>query len=252
MNEILVLAAQRLKKAKRAVAFTGAGISVESGIPPFRGKGGLWSKYNPDILDIRNFYEQPEKSWQVIKEIFYDHFNNAQPNAAHIALAKMESDGLLQAVITQNIDNLHQDAGSKTVLEYHGSTHRLVCLSCHSVYQFSTEMFDHIPPRCKKCGTILKPDMVFFGEGIPFAVHQKAMEETVNSDVWLVIGTTGEVMPACNLPIEAKDNGATIIEINIRPSHFTQRITDLLLQGKATEMTAALYETLSSPQVDSS
>jgi NAD-dependent deacetylase len=250
MDEILNLAAQRLKNARRAVAFTGAGISVESGIPPFRGKGGLWTKYNSDILDIHNFYEQPEKSWEVIKEIFYDHFGNAQPNAAHSALAKMEADGILQAVITQNIDNLHQAAGSQTVFEYHGNSHRLVCLSCHSVYQFTPEIFEKIPPRCKKCGTILKPDMVFFGETIPSTVHEQAMDETVRSDVWLVIGTTGEVMPACNLPIEAKANGATIIEINIRPSHFTQRITDLFLEGKASEITSALYEKLKALQVN--
>jgi NAD-dependent deacetylase len=250
MDEILNLAAQRLKNARRAVAFTGAGISVESGIPPFRGKGGLWTKYNSDILDIRNFYERPEKSWEVIKEIFYDHFGSAQPNPAHIALAQMEVEGIIQAVITQNIDNLHQAAGSHTVLEYHGNSHRLVCLSCHAVYQYAPEIFDQIPPRCKKCGTILKPDMVFFGEGIPFDVHEQAMQETVRSDVWLVIGTTGEVMPACNLPIEAKANGATIIEINIGPSHFTQRITDLFLQGKASEITSALYDKLKALQVN--
>jgi len=114
-------AAKIIKSAKRCVAFTGAGISVESGIPPFRGENGLWNKYDPQIFDINYFYDHTEHSWQVLRDIFYDLFGKVKPNAAHYALAELEADNMLKAVITQNVDNLHYDAGSKVVHEFHGS-----------------------------------------------------------------------------------------------------------------------------------
>ena len=239
--EHLTQAAQKIRSAQRVVAFTGAGISVESGIPPFRGPNGLWTKYDPTFLDIRYFQAYPAEAWKQIKEIFYDYFGQAAPNAAHIALAEMEKCGLLAGIITQNIDNLHQAAGSKTVVEYHGTSHRLTCTGCARDYEYRPALFERMPPRCGVCGAVLKPDFVFFGEGIPSAAHRQALLETRLSDVWLVIGTTGEIVPASLLPQDAKRNGAAIIEVNIAPSNYTSRITDIFLQGKATEVMKALW-----------
>ncbi len=231
-----------IQSARRVVAFTGAGISVESGIPPFRGPDGLWSKYDPTVLDIRYFSAHPAEAWRVIKEIFYDYFGQARPNAAHIALAQMEAAGMLGRVITQNIDNLHQAAGSRVVTEYHGTSHRLTCIRCGKTVPYTPQLFTKMPPRCAECGGILKPDFVFFGEGIPLAAQRESLAETRAADVWLVIGTTGEIYPASLIPHEAKRNGATIIEVNVAPSEYTPRITDIFLQGKATAVMSVLWE----------
>ncbi len=154
-------AAEIIVNARRCVAFTGAGISVESGIPPFRGENGLWNKYDPDSFDIRYFHRHTKESWQVIREIFYDLFGKVMPNKAHTALAQLEADGMVKSVITQNVDNLHYDAGSRMVHEFHGSLKRLVCLSCRRRYFISEISLDRLPPVCAHCGGILKPDVTF-------------------------------------------------------------------------------------------
>ena len=237
-------AAGILKKSKYTTAFTGAGISVESGIPPFRGETGLWSKYNPIVLDINYFHSNPNESWKVIKEIFYDFFGKAKPNDAHKVLARMEQAGLLKNVITQNIDNLHQEAGSKEVYEFHGNSHDLICTKCGARYKINELDFEHLPVTCPKCNGLIKPDFIFFGEGIPSVAYQKSLEAAEKADVFLLIGTTGEVMPASQIPSLAKNNGATIIEINIEPSNYTYSITDIFLQGKATEVMNKLAKEL--------
>jgi len=243
MDETLISqAAQKIKDGSRTVAFTGAGISVESGIPPFRGPDGLWSRYDPQVLDLSYFQRHPADSWRVIKEIFYDFFGAAQPNPAHEALARLESAGILHGVITQNIDNLHQEAGSQDVIEFHGTSRRLTCLSCQQTLQFQSELFSTMPPSCPDCGGLLKPDFIFFGEGIPPQAYQRSQEETQLADVWLVVGTTGEIMPASMLPIEAHKNDKLIIEVNLHPSNYTDTITDIFLQGKASEVLKALSD----------
>ncbi len=228
------LAAQMILQANRKVAFTGAGISVESGIPPFRGADGLWSKYDPEFLDIDFFKQHPVESWRVIKEIFYDFFGKAKPNAAHYALAELEKAGLLDAVITQNIDNLHQEAGSKTVYEFHGNSQRLVCTECGTLWSVKEIDIDALPPRCPDCLGILKPDFIFFGEAIPEPANSLSFAEAEKADLFILIGTTGEIMPASLIPDLAKQAGAQIIEINIEPSAYTRRITDLFIREKAT------------------
>ena len=233
-------AAKILKNAKHVTAFTGAGISVESGIPPFRGATGLWSKYDPIILDISYFRNNSPKSWEVIKEIFYDFFGNAKPNAAHFALAELENMGIVKSVITQNIDNLHQEAGSKEVYEFHGTSNRIICDSCGASYSASEVELSSLPPLCKKCGGVLRPDFVFFGEQIPEPARTKSFNETLVADVFLVIGTTGEIMPASLIPQQAKANGARIVEINVEQTNFTSGITDVFLKGKATEVMSKL------------
>ncbi len=226
-------AAQVIKSSRRCVAFTGAGISVESGIPPFRGEGGLWNKYDPQTFDIQYFLSNTKKSWEVIREIFYDLFGIVKPNEAHYSLAELETNKMLSAVITQNVDNLHYDAGSKTVHEFHGSLKKLVCLNCSAKYKISRIDLNILPPVCEKCGGILKPDVIFFGEPIPEPAQTNSFNETKKADCFILIGTTGTVAPANMIPLEAKSNGAVIIEINPCPSEYTQEITDIFLEDKA-------------------
>lgn len=244
MTTLSEKAVEILKKSKHTTAFTGAGISVESGIPPFRGPEGLWSKYDPQVLDIDYFHQYPYESWKVIKEIFYDFFSGAEPNPAHKALATMEKNGLLSAIVTQNIDNLHQKAGSKKVIEYHGNSQKLICPHCQKQFTPDETDLNNLPPVCPEDGNVLKPDFVFFGEPIPPAAHLRSSEESQNAEVFLLIGTTGEVMPAAMIPKFAKENGATIIEINPEESHYTNQITDIFLKGKAGEILSELERKL--------
>ncbi len=237
-------AAEIIKNSKNLVAFTGAGISVESGIPPFRGPTGLWSKYDPKILDIDFFMQNPEISWKYIKEIFYDYMKNIQPNKAHYFLADLEKKGILKGIITQNIDNLHQKAGNKNVVEFHGTANKLECINCKNKFLSNTVSLDNLPPLCPKCGGLLKPDFVFFGEPIPSDAFEKSIYLMQNTDALLVIGTTGEIMPASELPYIAKENGAKIIEINIEESNYTSKITDVFLKGKATKVAENLEREL--------
>lgn len=233
-------AAEIIKSSKYLTAFTGAGISVESGIPPFRGEGGLWSKYDPSILDLYTYKVSPQKSWPVIKELFFDFFGDARANKAHYALAELEKSGLLKSIITQNIDSLHQEGGSKEVYEFHGNCRQLVCFECSNIEQVSEKALSDTPPKCEKCGGLLKPDFIFFGEGIPELAYEKSLHASQSCDVMLVIGTTGEIVPASSLPYVAKESGATIVEINTEESAYTNSITDIFLQGKATGVMDAL------------
>lgn len=236
-------AAKAIEDAKYAVAFTGAGISVESGIPTFRGPTGLWSRYDPKILDLGYFTRHPKESWSVIKEIFYDYMGeNAKPNDAHRFLAKLESIGKLKGVITQNIDNLHQYAGSENVVEFHGTAKRLVCMDCREIYDISQISLDSLPPLCPKCSRLLKPDFIFFGEAIPPEAYAKSQMLISNADLMIIVGTTGEVAPASYLPYENRD--ATVIEINIEESAFTPQLTDIFLRDKASIASKKLAEML--------
>lgn len=235
MQEKLNIAAEKIRQSKYLIAFTGAGISVESGIPSFRGKDGLWTRYDPNCLDISYFHSNPFKAWPIIKEIFYNFFGKAQPNDAHLQLAWLEEKGLLKYLITQNIDNLHYEAGNRKIIEFHGNTRQLVCSGCAKIYD-SELVYKSEVPLCDYCHSLLKPDFVFFGEMIPEPAGSQSFELALKADVVLVIGTSGEVMPACNIPYYASKNGAFIIEINPEPSNFTRSITNLFLQGNATVM----------------
>lgn len=233
-------AAELLRDARHAIAFTGAGVSVESGIPPFRGPGGLWERVDPTFIEIGHFRTHTEESWRRIKQLFYDGFGRAEPNAAHLALAELERRGLIARVITQNIDMLHQRAGNRDVVEFHGTLRSLTCMGCGRDFESGEVSLDPLPPRCPACGAVLKPDFVFFGELIPEQAQSAAFAEAGRADLVLVIGTTGEVMPACMIPHMAKDRGACIIEINLAPSAFTHGVTDVYLEGTATEMMTRL------------
>ena len=237
-------AAELIKNSTHTTVFTGAGVSVESGVPPFRGEKGLWNEYDPIILDLKNFYKHPAESWVTIKEIFYDYFGKAKANDAHKVIARLEKDGYVKAVITQNIDNLHQSAGSKNVFEFHGNSRDLVCTECGARYPVTEEILAELPPKCSKCGEILKPDFVFFGEAIPDRAEKLSFEEAEKADLFIVIGTTGEVQPASLIPVVARSKGAKIIEINIKKSNFTDDITDLFIQEKASTAMKKIEEVL--------
>ena len=239
-------AASRIRSSSYLTAFTGAGISVESGIPPFRGPGGLWGKYDPRTLELDYFLASPAAAWPTIKEIFYDNFGAAKPNAAHLALARLETAGRLKLLVTQNIDNLHYAAGSRNIAEFHGNSRKLVCLECGKKVDATADILATLPPRCP-CGGIYKPDFIFFGEGIPPEAYELSREGATRSDVMIVVGSTGEVYPAAYVPRWAKQAGAVIIEVNPGPSAFTHDITDIFIPMKAGEAFALIEKELAHP-----
>ena len=238
MDESIEKAARAVLDSNLTLALTGAGISVESGIPDFRSKGGLWDRYDPDeYASIYSFQRDPEKVWQMLREM-EETVDKARPNAAHIGLAELEEMGLLRSVITQNVDNLHQEAGSKDVIEYHGNSRSLTCLWCNRRYDYAQKRGEY-PPYCE-CGKILKPDVVFFGEAIPMEAMTRSYQLASSCQALLIIGTSAVVSPFNVLPRQAKQVGATIIEINLERTVLTDHITDILLLGKATEMVSGL------------
>lgn len=244
-HEAISAAASFIRSARYLTAFTGAGISVESGIPPFRGPGGLWNTYDPRMLELAYFLAHPEKAWPVIREIFYDHFGKAKPNKAHEQLARLEAAGKLKVLITQNIDNLHYLAGSRTIVEFHGNSRLLLCLDCGTRAEARPEILQSLPPRCP-CGGLYKPDFIFFGEGIPPEAHRRSQEAAGRTDVMLVVGSTGEVYPAALVPRWAKEAGAKIVEVNPDESEFTGSITDIHIPMKAAEAFRLLEKELAS------
>ncbi len=237
-------AVKLINNSQHITVFTGAGISVESGIPPFRGENGLWEKYDPYFLHINYFMKNPKKSWELNKELFYRLLTDCDPNKAHQVVADLEKEGYVNTVITQNIDNLHQEAGSENVYEFHGTYKRLSCVECGKKYEFGEDYLKKLPPRCNSCDGILKPDYIFFGEGIPQKAYQASIKESKEADLFIVIGTTGEVTPASLIPEMAARNGANIIEVNTKKSSYTDNITDVFLEGKATKVMESLYKLL--------
>ena len=227
-------ATNALLNSNYTIVLTGAGISVESGIPPFRGEGGLWTKYDPSLFTLSYFMNNPEHSWEVLKKIFYESFKNMKPNIAHVILSIMERKGYLKTIITQNIDGLHQAAGSRNVIEYHGGIDYLTCLKCRTKYRVNEKILEKNPPKCK-CGGVLKPNIVFFEEIIPEEVLSAVAEEVSMAELLMVIGTTAEIYPAAQIPYEVKRKGGNIIEINPNPSAITETLTDIFIQAKATE-----------------
>jgi NAD-dependent deacetylase len=238
MDERIKTAARIICQSRSTIALTGAGISVESGIPDFRSPGGLWERFNPmEYGTIGAFQANPEKVWQMLQEVS-DLLASARPNPAHSGLGRLQELGLIHTIITQNVDYLHQEGGATRVIEYHGNAKTLSCLWCNQRYN-SDELGGQIPPKCS-CGKILKPDVVFFGEPIPIRALQESYELASTCKALLILGTSGEVAPANTIPETAKKAGATIIEVNIEPTLLTNYLTDIFLQGKASEMVTEL------------
>ncbi|MEW6374449.1 MAG: NAD-dependent deacylase [Thermodesulfobacteriota bacterium] len=241
-HQLIERAAVDIIHSKRTIAFTGAGISVESGIPDFRGAQGLWQKYDPEeYAHIHAFYSNPDRVWLMLKEMF-SLIMIAKPNPAHIGLAKLERMGLLSSVVTQNVDGLHQAAGSQNVIEFHGTHRTLSCLKCSTKIEGSSLTLEDLPPRCSHCSSLLKPDVVFFGEPIPWEAQVMSFKESKSCSAVLVIGTSAVVYPAATIPITAKEGGAVVIEINMEPTPLTDQISDYLILGSASEIVAAIVE----------
>lgn len=232
MDDYIRSAAKIVKDSLSTIALTGAGVSVESGIPDFRSAGGLWSRYNPEeYAHIDGFRRNPRKIWNMIFELI-DMTKNSLPNPAHTALAQLEKMGLLKAIITQNIDNLHQRAGSINVLEFHGNAHHLECIYCS--FSSPAEEFEIVnePPLCKSCGQILKPSVIFFGEMIPHNALIESQNLAGDAKAVLVIGTSAVVYPASSIPYIAKSAGAHVIEFNLERTVITPTATDIFIEGK--------------------
>ncbi len=233
MDELIKQAARDLSEAKMVTALTGAGISVESGIPPFRGKGGLWEKYDPmEVAHIDAFLQDPTKVWNLLFKDMKEVLDKAEPNDSHKGLAKLEELGILKTIITQNVDGLHQMAGNTDVIEFHGNMAWQKCMDCHKRYETHDIDINRIPPRCS-CDGILRPEAVLFGEMIPQAALWRSRQVAQDCDVMLVIGTSAIVQPAALMPIVAKDTGAKVIEINPERTLLTDDISDYLISGTA-------------------
>lgn len=232
-------AARLLRESRNAVVLTGAGISVESGIPAFRGSQGLWAKYDPqEYATLQAFLHAPRKVWEMLSEMV-SACSGAEPNAAHRALAELERRGLVRAVITQNVDGLHRAAGSRRVIEYHGNMEELVCVYCWKRYATRERWRPGGIPLCD-CGEILKPNVVLFGEPIPWLAQEQAEEEARTCGVLMVIGTSAQVAPVCDIPRIAKESGAAVVEINPEPTLLSASVTDIHLRGSASGILSAV------------
>lgn len=226
------LVTKKLKEAQKIVFVTGAGISQESGIPTFRGKDGLWRNYDAmKLATIDAFYENPKLVWEWYNERRKNIFS-AEPNLGHKAIAELEK-FVKVVTLTQNIDGLHQRAGSTKVLELHGSIIEIKCTVCEFKNKILTE-FTNTPPLCK-CGNILRPNVVWFGESLPQDIWQEAMIHASKCDVMVIVGTSLVVSPANTLPLYAKQNNAFLIELN---PEKTMMSYDMDLSVRSTSMMA--------------
>ena len=228
-------AALDLAESRCAVALTGAGISVESGIPPFRGKGGVWEKIDPTYAHIDTFLNDPKRVWEVLLKGLKQVVDHARPNPAHKGLARLESLGVVQTIITQNVDGLHQMAGNTDVIEFHGSFAWHQCMDCGSRCSNNDLDINRMPPTCS-CGGIFRPELVFFGEMIPPDHHIRSEQVASECDIMLVVGTSAIVHPAAMMPVIAKNAGAKVIEINKEPTPLTGAISSYSILGKAGEV----------------
>ncbi len=236
MDDLIRRAAEDLAAAGNVTALTGAGISIESGIPPFRGKGGLWEQFDPmEIAHIDALMRDPAKVWKILVKEMKEIVDRAKPNDGHKGLAELEARDKLKTIITQNIDGLHQAAGNTDVIEFHGTFAWQRCMDCNKKYETRKVDISEIPPRCE-CSGILRPDAVFFGEIIPAEAMRRSRQAATDCDLMLVIGTSAVVQPAAMIPIIAKDNGAKIVEINPERTPLTGEISDYLIMGRAGEV----------------
>jgi len=267
MDDLITRAADDLLESKHAIALTGAGMSTESNIPDFRGPKGIWTLNKEAEAKAYERYElfldNPRAYWEEIVGLrgtygkFHGQIREAKPNPGHYALAELEALGILKCVITQNIDGLHKKAGSKRVLEYHGSVNAVRCVSCGSRFAWDEISLDKLPPRCK-CGAFLKDDVVHFKEPIPSDVMEESEKEALTCDLMLICGTSAVVYPFANLPRMARFHASRsilgldmlgrrsnvkIIEVNADPTPLTQEgISNYLIQGKTGEILPSIVK----------
>lgn len=242
-------AAEMVLAADYPIALTGAGMSVESGIPPFRGPGGLWTKYGePPMNGFQIFLADPKKGWEdrirrQDDELFAP-LKVARPNPGHYAFAELEQMGVLRFLITQNVDDLHRQAGHKELAEIHGNWKLIRCLDC--CMRFSPEELDLtvLPPSCPRCGGLLKSDTVSFGEPIPGDVLARCADHASRADLVILGGTSATVYPAAGFAIEVKERGGRLIEVNLYESEIT-RICDLSLRGGSASVLPRMVKAIS-------
>ncbi|WP_099210803.1 NAD-dependent protein deacetylase [Thermococcus henrietii] len=240
-------AAKILARSRFAIAFTGAGISAESGVPTFRGSNGLWKRYRPEELATPEAFDRdPRLVWEFYRWRMR-RILDAKPNPAHYALAELERMGVLKAVITQNVDDLHREAGTRNPIELHGNIFRVRCTSCpyRENLKESGRVHEFVDskdlPRCPRCGSLLRPDVVWFGEALPRGTLEEAFRLAEKADAVIVVGTSGVVYPAAYIPYIVKEHGGRVIEVNVERSGITP-IADVFLRGKAAEVLPKLVE----------
>lgn len=254
MTDGIRQAAEILARSRALVALTGAGVSTESGIPDFRSPGGIWAKYDPRELTYQNFVANRThraRYWQMSLDI-YPVLAAAKPNPAHLALAELERRGHLRALVTQNIDGLHHDAGSRpeNVIEIHGTSREVVCLSCERRYP-RQEIQERVMagedvPECVACSGILNPATVSFGQAMPERETALAFEHASECDAFLVVGSSLVVYPAAYLPVRAVEAGAPLIIVN-REETPHDGLASVVVRGQAGESMAAILEAMPSP-----
>ena len=232
--------ARMILAARYAIALTGAGMSVESGIPPFRGPGGLWTKYGePPMNGFQRFMADPKKAWEERlskrNDELFKPLTVARPNPGHLALVEMEELDVIRFVITQNIDDLHRQAGQKALAEIHGNWTLIRCLDCTTRFHRDAISLEKLPPACPRCGGLLKSDTVSFGEPIPTDVLNMCAEHSAKADLVIVAGTSATVYPAAGFALEVKQRGGILIEVNLYESEITQ-YCDVSLRGGSAEV----------------
>jgi len=223
---------------------TGAGISTESGIPDFRGPDGLWRKVNPEIATYSFFIKNSEKFWEFHLN-FVKKFKEVKPNNAHYALVELEKMGFLKCIITQNIDGLHQAAGSKNVIELHGNLRTVSCISCGRKYRYEDVYMlieqCGLPPKCIECSGVLKPDVVLFEEPLPYEAIMTAYTEAYKSDLILVLGSSLSVYPAATIPDIVKSNYGKVIIINLQNTE-KDHLGDIVIYGRLGDILPKIVE----------
>jgi NAD-dependent deacetylase len=237
--------AELIRANQPCVVLTGAGASTESGIPDFRSASGIWTQYDPyEVASIDGFRRDPERAWE-----FYGRrlgvLGGAQPSAVHVALAQLERDGWIQALVTQNVDRLHERAGSQEVIEVHGSLRSASCLACGEREPMEDVAVRLPLPRCPSCHTVLKPDVVMFGELLPVAAIDRATALAESAALMLVVGSSLEVWPVAGLPETTLARGGKLAIVNREPTRYDER-ADLVVHASAGEVLACVTSTLSS------
>ncbi len=243
MSNLIEQAAKAIADSRVVIGYTGAGISTESGIPDFRTMGEFWEGFDPATFEVEidsreAFEENPEKVWRFFSQAL-GLMEQVKPNRGHKALARLGELGRMAAIITQNVDSLHQAAGSQNVIEFHGNMRQLHCLKCGARCGWDDVKGERIPPACR-CGYVLKPEVPLFGDHVNLEAASASEVLAANAQVMVVACTHGDIAPVNRVPLIAKEYGALIVEVNRAKSLYTDRITDYFLQGEAGEVLPAL------------
>lgn len=246
-------AADLIGASSHAVALVGAGLSAESGIPTFRGAGGLWTRVGePSMNGYEQFLSDPIRWWEhqlspeadPARTEFREAIDRAEPNAGHYALVSMEQLGVLKMTITQNVDNLHVRAGAVRLVEIHGNRTKVRCIGCEARWPREAFDYEDLPPLCPECGSLVKGDTVMFGEPIPPSVIDMCFRESAACDCMIVCGTSATVFPAASFPRMVKENGGTLIEVNPNPTPLSD-MADVTLRGPTGELLPEVVKRLS-------